>query len=456
MKYRIVKWIGGLVIVAAVFGAGWMLNQQPEVSAPPTQAAVPAAVKQLWTCSMHPQVIRDEPGKCPICHMKLVPVKSSKPADPPASAPAPQRKIKYWWDPMLGPSSIRSHPGKSAMGMDLVPVYESGTTAPAGELVIDPAVVQNMGITLATVKHGTLTQTIRAAGYLMAAQPRQYDVNLRISGWIQRLYANTTGMSLKKGQKLFDLYSPQLTVAVGELISARQGGAASQALYQSARRKLLLWDIPEAQVDQLAQLKEPPGVITFGSPADGILTETDVVEGSAVNAGQRVMRIVDESTLWLEAQVFPRDVPLIHLGQSVQADVQGMPGTTYGGKVTFISPQVDAMTRTTQVRMELKNEDLTLRPGMYATVLISSQSGDHVLLAPRSAVIDTGVRQVAFVAKGNGRFEPRQVKLGLVGSDDMVQVLSGLEQGDKVVVSGQFLLDADSRMQEAIRRFLEK
>jgi Cu(I)/Ag(I) efflux system membrane fusion protein/cobalt-zinc-cadmium efflux system membrane fusion protein len=470
MRNKFVKWIGLLIVLALVFGAGWMVSRR--IPARRTQSTSDMATpKQLWTCSMHPQVIREKPGECPICHMKLVPLNASlqSPASAPSTAPSGHRKIKYWWDPMLGPSSIRHHPGQSAMGMALVPVYED-EAATAGELTVDPAIVQNMGVRLAEVKRGPLSMTVRAAGYLTAAEPLRYDINLRLSGWIEKLSADTLGMPIAKGQKLFELYSPQLTVAVEELVAAKAAKAstaspgdpsspaaqAADALYQSAKQKLRLWGLSSEQVDHLASLKTAPATIPFFSLADGVLAETTVVNGSAVQAGQRIMRIVDHRTLWLDAQIDPLDLPWIHLGQPAQASIAGVPRKISRGKVIFIDPNVDPATRTTTVRLAIDNKNLKLRPGMYATVRLSATPANDALLAPRSAIIDTGQRQVAFVAQGGGHFQPRDVKLGLVGSDGMAQILNGLSPGEQVVVTGQFLLDADSRMQEAVRRFLEK
>jgi Cu(I)/Ag(I) efflux system membrane fusion protein/cobalt-zinc-cadmium efflux system membrane fusion protein len=348
----------------------------------------------------------------------------------------------------------------------LVPVYED-QDASSAELTVDPATGQNMGLRLAPVKTGTLTRTISAAGYLMVAQPLQYDINLRVSGWIQKLSADTLGMHITKGQTLFDLYSPQLTVAVGELIAARQArpsardassmhATASDVLYQAARQKLLLWGLPPDQVDRLAAMKSPPATISFTSPAEGVLMEKDVVEGSAVNSGQRVMRIVDQRTLWLDAQLHAQDMPWIRLGQEAEAHLEAWPGQSWHGTVIFIDPKVNPLTRTTTVRLSIDNSKLNLRPGMFASVGLLAKQETQSILVPRAAVIDTGLRRLAFIAQGGGHFEPRDVKPGLAGDDGMVQVLHGLSAGEQVVVSGQFLLDADSRMREAVRKFLSE
>lgn len=426
-----------------------------------------SSTKQLWTCGMHPQVIQDKPGTCPICHMKLTPLKTDSP--PEKNETSEERKIKYWWDPMLGPSSISDKPGKSAMGMDLVPVYEDETITSQGPTVtIDPVVVQNMGVRGAKVTLGRVSQTIRAVGYLTEAEPNIHDINLRVSGWVEKLYADTEGEHVKKGDPLFELYSPEVQVAVGELIAARKESASLglsadklardniQTLLSSSRRKLLQWGLTENEADRLSKLDQPPRTVVFYSPITGHITQKNVVEGAAVKAGDRVLQIVDHSTLWVDAQVYEQDLPLIKLGEKITAAFESMPGETLEGKIIFIHPHLDPSTRTARVRMALPNPDLTLRPGMYATAEMFAELKDEALLVPREAVIDTGTRQIVFLALGNGRFEPREITTGLSSNDGMLQVSGGLSKDDIVVTSGQFLLDAESRMKEAIQKHLDR
>ncbi len=423
-----------------------------------------AGQQRLYGCGMHPQVIQEKPGICPICHMKLEPVSVT---NGPAKGAGGKRKIKYWWDPMLGPSSISDKPGKSAMGMDLVPVYEDQVSGGA-TVTIDPVVVQNMGVRVVEVMRGSVQRTIRAVGYLDEAQPNIHDVNLRVSGWIEKLYADTEGKHLAKGDPLFELYSPELQVAVEELIAA-QGTVQSLSprtdefarrnagiLVESARRKMEQWGLDPVEIDRLAKLDSAPRVVSFFSPMTGHVVEKHVVEGAAVKAGDRVLRIVDHSTLWLDVQVFEQDLPFVRMGQKVTATVKAGLGKEFKGEVLFIHPHLDPTTRTTTVRMALPNPELVLRPGMFATVNIDAELREPTPLVPREAVIDTGSRQVAFVAAGQGRFEPRSVKLGVSGSDGTTQVLTGLVPGELVVTSGQFLLDAESRMRESIQRHLDQ
>jgi multidrug efflux pump subunit AcrA (membrane-fusion protein) len=353
---------------------------------------------------MHPQVIRDQPGSCPICGMALTP--------------------------------LETHPG-----------------AAASAVVIDPVMTQNMGLRTAPVVEGPLALSVRATGQLGEAEPARHDVNLRVSGWIQTLHAHTEGMHVQRGAPLFALYSPDVRVAVDELIAARRAGADGVA--RAAAARLRLWGLDDATIDRLGRLDRAPETVVFTSPVTGHVVVKDVVEGAAVKAGDRVLRIVDHSSLWLDAQVFEQDFPLVRVGQHATAVVAGFPDAPVAGEILFIHPHVDMTTRTARVRIAVENPGLTLRPGMWATVEIAVPAVDRATLVPREAVIETGVRQVAFVQRERGRFEPREVTTGRAGRNGTVEVLAGLAPGETVVVSGQFLLDAESRFREAIRKHLD-
>ena len=381
-----------------------------------------ASTAQLWTCGMHPQVIQDQPGLCPICHMDLTPLKAGAPS--------------------------------------------ANDGMPSPTVTIDPVVVQNMGVRTAKVTRGPLHMTVRAVGLLKEAEPNVHDVNLRLSGWVEKLYANTEGMHLAKGDPLFDLYSPQLQTAVEELLAARRASSApggdelstktTAALYESAARKLVLLGLSKEQVEKLATLDRAPRTVTFTSPISGHVTEKSIVEGAAVKEGERALRIIDHSELWLDAQVYESQLPFIKQGQKATATVASLPGRKFEGEVVFVHPHVDHMTRTVMVRLVVPNESMVLKPGMYATVLIAAKLADQAVLVPREAVIDTGTRQVAFLARAKGHFEPRNVRMGVLGQDGLVQILEGLSPGEKVVTSGQFLIDAESRMKEAIQKHLRE
>jgi Cu(I)/Ag(I) efflux system membrane fusion protein/cobalt-zinc-cadmium efflux system membrane fusion protein len=470
-----IKWLTGATGAGVLVLAGVALGTTINLSgcspggrhgSGPTSGVSSTQPKQLYTCGMHPQVVQDHPGTCPICHMKLTPMHSgggSGASGGSGSAQGQQKKILYWWDPMLGAASISDRPGKSAMGMDLVPVYEEGAIA-GPRVTIDPTVVQNMGVRTAQVTRGPLDVTIRTVGMLKVPEPGLHDVTLRVGGWVEKLYADTDGMHVRAGEPLFELYSPDLQVAAEELISAVRtlktidpaAGEAvkkdAQSLVDSAKRKLRLWAIAEQDVDAIAAAERPPRTIPFRSPGTGHIVEKAVVQGSAVQSSTKLMRIEDHSKMWLDAEVYQGQVPLVSMGQPVEATVEGVPGKTFSGKISFVYPHVDHMSRTQTVRTTLDNPELQLRPGMYATARLVARPVADALLVPREAVIDTGTRQIAFVAQGDGHFDPRKVRTGLAGDDGKVQVLEGLAPGESVVTSGQFLMDVESRTIEAIEK----
>lgn len=418
--------------------------------------ATNAAAKQLYSCGMHPQVVQDHVGNCPICHMKLVPMRDGGGGNATAKE---ERRVLYYWDPMLGPSSIANKPGKSAMGMERVPVYADQQSA-GPSVRIDPTIVQNMGVRTAEVTRGRLQMTLRAVGVLTVPEPGLHDITLRINGWIDKLYADTDGMVVKKDQPLFELYSPELQVAENELIMAVQSfneqaaepiRKQAQSMVESAKHKLRQWNIAEQDIDAIAKVESAPRTITFRSPADGHIVDKQVVQGSAVQMGMKLMRIEDHSQLWLDSQVFEQQLPWVAMGQEVHATIDGAPGKDFTGKVSFISPHVDHMTRSTTLRTVFRNPNHELRPGMYATAKITADPTSDAILVPREAVIDTGTRQIAFVAMPEGRFQPRKVRMGQRG-EELVQILEGLAPGESVVTSGQFLMDVESRTTEAIEK----
>ena len=407
----------------------WLMPPPPGDTPPaaPAKESGKAAdgKKQLWTCGMHPQVIQDHPGDCPICHMKLTPLVTANDAGEPAGGGA------------------------------------------LGTVVIDPAVVQNMGVRTAVVTEGPLQETVRATAILAEPEPGRRDINLRVSGWIQTLYANTDGMAVKKGDPLFDLYSPDLRLAIEELITARKSadrtgqdaggslGQTSAALIAAAELRLQTLGLTAEQIAELGGMEHAPAVVTFFSPIDGhVVEKASVYNGSAVMAGQLVLRLADRSTMWFEARVPEGSIGRVRVGQRAVARVNALPERTFEGEVVFVHPHLDEMTRTALVRMAMPNPDGVLRSAMYAIADIDVGSADPVTLIPREAVIDTGEKQLVFVSTGKGRFEPRNVAIGLSGEQGLVQVRSGLKVGESVVSSGQFLIDSESRLREAIAKFL--
>jgi membrane fusion protein, copper/silver efflux system len=371
-----------------------------------------------------------------------------------------------WWDPMIGPSSISNHPGKSAMGMVMVPFTPKA--ASGAELTIDPVVVQNMGVQTAPVTRGPLHVTIRAVGSFNLPEPGLHDISLKVGGWIDKLYADQEGMHVMKGEPLFALYSPELQVAEQELISAVRSqralsGEASPALrtegaslIASARRKLQLWDVDEQEIDAIAKADSPPRDIVFRSPASGHLENKMIVQGSAVQPGTKLLGIADHTKMWLDAEVYEEQIALVKMGQTVTAMLDAIPGKTFTGTVSFIYPHVDHMTRTLMVRSTFDNPNFELKPGMYAEANVIAEPMVDSIHVPQEAVIDTGTKQIAFVATEGGHFAPRTVRVGIRADDDQLQIVDGLAVGETVVTSGQFLMDVESRTNEAIAKLSQQ
>ncbi len=367
------------------------------------------------------------------------------------------RRILYWWDPMIGPSSISPQPGLSAMGMKLVPVYAPTGASGRGEVTIDPAIQQSLAIETSRVRLGSLHKSVRTVGYVRQATPVSYAVTVRVNGWIGTLYAATDGTAIRKGDPLFTLYSPQLLAAQEELLAAAQNRALARdpqsvaeagRLYRSIERRLLYLGVSAAQLEHIAATGKAREYLTFLSPVSGYLARVSVRQHSYIQSGRPVMRIEQLGTVWLDAQVYDNQLPWVRLGERMRAHIASDPGRVLTGRISFIDPNEDPRTHTVTVRAQLANPGGLLRPGMYALIDIAATPLANVLLAPASAILHTGTGEVALLAQGHGRFMPRKVTTGLTGSDGTVQVLSGLKAGERVVTSGQFLIDVESNMSE--------
>jgi len=453
------KLLGLLILIGAVGGGAYYLGTLSGHDHGATNAASTGKPKTLYTCGMHPQVIQDHPGNCPICSMKLNPVRREPGAgsDSTAATGSGERKIKYWRAPM-DPTYISDEPGKSPMGMDLVPVYEEEVKA-STTISIDPVTTQNMGIRTAELTNGPLTRTIRTVATIEPNETTLADVTTKFMGWAEKLHVDSTGEHVHKGDPLFEIYSPELysaeieyLLAVKTVLSAP--GHADELL-QTARTKLSFWDISDAQINELERRGAPEKTLKILAPIDGFVLEKMVIEGQMVPPGKKLYRIADLGLVWVQAQIYEQDLPFIKLGQEALVSLTYLPDRQFRGRVTYIYPDVDPKTRTVQVRMEFHNPGYFLKPGMFASVELTSELEPSALLVPDMAVLRSGGKNTVFVAIDDGKFAPRDVHLGVRGEDDMIQVLSGLEPGERVVTSGQFLLDSESQLREAIQKMLE-
>lgn len=363
-----------------------------------------------YTCSMHPSVKQEGPGTCPICSMTLTPVTREE--------------------------------------------------VDTGMIVVDAQRRQTIGVRTSPVTVRQANVTIRALGTVTYDETQLRDVSLKNRGWIERLMVNQTGQAVRRGQILFTLYSPELLSAQEELLAAlRSQATASRTevpdradyLVEAAKRRLLLWDLSTEQIDAVADSGEPLRYLPIHSPASGYVVEKNVVEGAAVEPGAALYRIAGLHTVWLDAEIYESELPLVEVGQPAEVTFPYLAGRTFRAKVAHIDPFLQIDSRTGTVRLELPNPRLELKPDMYANVVLEVKRGTRVVV-PEEAVIYAGPRRIVFVDRGEGRLEPRQVELGIKVTAGY-EVLSGLDAGDIVVTSGNFLIAAESRLKSATEQW---
>ncbi|MDD4959385.1 MAG: efflux RND transporter periplasmic adaptor subunit [Gallionella sp.] len=360
-------------------------------------------------------------------------------------------KILYYRNPM-GLPDTSPVPKQDEMGMDYVAVYE-GEVESGGVVQLNVEKVQKLGVKteLATLRE--LDSTLRATGRVEADERRLYTIAPKFEGWIEKLHVNTTGQVVNAGQALFEVYSPELVSAQREYALAKQGEAAMQQADEATRAgmkqltaaslaRLQNWDMPQVSRDN-------PRTLTFHSPVTGIVMEKKAVQGMRFGAGETLYQIADLSRVWVLADIAEQDVGRIKLGTPAQLSFSAYPGETFTGKVDYLYPTLNPATRTVQVRIELANPKGRLKPALYASVILQGEQHDKVLTVHNSAIIDNGTKQVVLVQLAQGRFESRSVKLGRRG-DQYVEVLVGLGEGEQVVTSANFLIDAESNLRAAL------
>ena len=364
--------------------------------------------------------------------------------DTTATAAKTERKILYYRNPM-GLPDTSPVPKQDSMGMDYVPVY-NGEDANSGTVAISPDKIQTLAVRSEAVQRRTLTRNVRATGLIEVDERKQQWVAPRFEGWVQQLYVNTTGQQVTRGQPLLTIYSPELESAAREVQLAHESGLAE--VEKSARSRLDNWQIAPQDLEQLLH---GAAHLILRSPIDGVVIEKTAVSGARFAQGEVLFKLADLSGVWLQAEVAEQDQGALHIGQTVDVKVDAYAQEKFTGKVSFIAPVLNEKTRTTRVRVELPNSDARLRPGMYASVVIADAMKPDLTI-PLSAVIDSGMRQVVLVQVEEGRFQPRVVQLG-ARSDQYVVVLDGLGEGETVVTSANFLIDAESNLKAALGSF---
>lgn len=380
-----------------------------------------------------------------------------------AQAASQERKILYWQDPMH-PAYRSDKPGKAPdCGMDLVPVYEGGekadSTVPENAVQINATKQQLIGVTYGEVEYAPATQTIRTVGKLTFDETRTARVHPKIEGWIEQVFVDFVGKEVSKGQPLITVYSPELVSSQQELFIAKRakdylgnnpdeqiaGNALS--LYRATKERLRLWDIPDEEIERIEQSGKPVKALTLYSPINGFVLARNAFERQRVTPETELYNIADLSTMWVLADVYEYEIPKIKLGQTATMTLSYFPGRRFTGKVTYINPQLDPTTRTLKVRLEAPNPNYELKPDMFANVEFQVDYGKQ-LSVPEEAVLDSGSEQLVFVAHEGGYFEPRKVQLGNKVGNRWI-VLSGLKPAEKIVTSGNFLIDSESRLKSA-------
>ena len=439
-------------ILSIVFGvgAGWLVFH------PTSESGSGTGERKIlyYRDPMNPTNTSPTPKKAPD-GMDFVPVHADE-----GGSGTGEKKILYYKDPMH-PWYTSDKPGKAPdCGMDLVPVYAG--EGDANGIKIDPTVVQDIGVKEQVVTERKLSRIIRTTGEVQANETKIHSINSKIMGWVDKLYVDYTGMPVRRGEPLLSLYSPELVTTQEEYLQALhyrkqlaqssidEARTGSENLVESAKRRLLYWDIPESEIDKLEQRGTPQKTMTFYAPVDGYVTEKMVYKGQNVMAGMELYRIADLSTVWIIADIYQYELPWVKVGQKAAITLSYLPGKQFQGAITYVYPTLGMETRTAKVRIEVRNTPaLEFKPGMFATVEIASPVAVKAVAVPDQAIIRSGERNIIVVALGGGYFDPRDVKLG-VSAEGYVQVLDGLHAGEKIVTSSQFLIDSESNLKAAI------
>ncbi len=389
----------------------------------------------------------------------------------PASTAGAECEPMFYRHPM-NPSITSKTPAKDEMGMDYVPVYPPGCggreapSGPAGTVDIDPRVVQEIGVRTAKVVRRHFSHPIRTVGRVTYDEDLLARLHPKTDGWIEKLYISETGEFVAKNVELLSLYSPQLVSSEQEYLLALKSlriledspfediRRGAMELVKTSRERLKLLDVPEHQIRELEQSGQIMKNLHIHSPVDGYVVHVGVREGQYVTPQTELYLVADLGKVWVYADIYEYELPWVRVGDLAEIVLTAVPGRVFKGKVVYVYPYAEAKTRTVKVRLEFDNPDLLLKPELFANVTLHTRPKSDVLAIPSEAVLRTGIKEHVFVVKGPGRFEPRQVTLG-VPSNGQVEVLAGLSEGEEVVVSSQFLIDSESKLQEALLKFTE-
>lgn len=459
-----------IIIVAAItlafgFGGGyWLAGMQKK------DAGMNMATKNsdasgrkilFYRSPMNPEVTSPVPAKDNM-GMDYIPVyaEQKKPE---------KKKILFYRSPM-NPEVTSPVPAKDNMGMEYIPVYakndSSSDKEPAGTVKIDPTVVQDIGVRTAIAKRRSLSHDIHAVARVTYDEERLSRLHPKTAGWIDKLFVDKTGEFVKKDTTLLSLYSPQLVSSQQEYLLALKNQKnlagspfkdirnGADELVRSSRERLALLDVPEKQIHELEQTRKIRKNLHINSPFDGIVMKIGIREGQYVTSATELYMLADLSRIWVYVNVYENELPWVRLGDTADMTVRALPGKMFTGKVTYIYPYLDSETRTNRIRLEFDNQDLKLKPEMFAKVTLKTSRQVNAIVVPSEAILRTGLSDHVFVVRAPGKFEPRNVILG-VSSEGMTQILSGVKAGEEVVTSSEFLIDSESSLREAMAKMME-
>ena len=456
---KVVRVLIGLVLLAAAFVGGygygrWYGKRES------AQAGKGGRKILYYVDPMHPGYKSDKPGIAPDCGMKLEPVYEGGQIGYQPSVTA-RRKILHYRDPK-DPKYTSDKPGiNPETGNELEPVYaDDPSSMPMGTIHVSPEKQQLIGIQYGVAESSAGLHTFRAVGKVAFDETRIARVHTRIDGWVDKVFVDFVGQVVEKGQPLLTIYSPDLVASQQEYLLAMKARkvmknstldgaiADSNALFEAARKRLELWELSDAQIDEVARTGKPMTYVTLYSPIRGYVITRNAFPKQRITADTELYTVVDLSKVWIMADVFEYEAPMVRMGQPVKVSLSYIPGKSFTGRVNYIQPQVDPMTRTLKIRLEADNPDLMLKPDMYVDVEFRVDVPPRVTV-PAEAVLDSGLRKTVFVDRGNGFLEPREVEIG-ERLGDRIEIRKGLRAGERIVTSGNFLIDSESQLKSAV------